>query len=166
MPSTTGTSSASAATSTPAPTTPTTSRQQETRVPTARSRTARTSRVATDGDNLSGDGRFTFSKRFNQAGRSLVAEAWGELSSPDQLHEPELEHRPLGRAGWHHDPRPAAVAAPRQSHVHHRPAPGADGTAGRRVGARALRPASGDLGRPDLRRERPRQRHAGSRTPT
>lgn len=43
------------------------------------------SRVMTDGDNLSGDGRFTFSRRFNQAGRSLVAEAWGDLSSPDQL---------------------------------------------------------------------------------
>lgn len=43
------------------------------------------SRVATDGDNLSGDGRFTFSRRFNQAGRSLIAEAWGELSSPEQF---------------------------------------------------------------------------------
>lgn len=43
------------------------------------------SRVATDGDNVGFDGRFTFSRRFNQAGRSLIAEAWGELSEPDQL---------------------------------------------------------------------------------
>lgn len=43
------------------------------------------SRVTSDNDNLNGDGRITFSKRFNQAGRSIVAEAWGELSSPDRL---------------------------------------------------------------------------------
>jgi hypothetical protein len=57
---------------------------QETRRPDGALQNSATSRVATDGDNLSGDGRFTFSKRFNQAGRSLVAEAWGEVSSPEQ----------------------------------------------------------------------------------
>ncbi len=43
------------------------------------------SRVDSENDNINGDGRVTFSKRFNQAGRSIVAEAWGELSSPDRL---------------------------------------------------------------------------------
>jgi hypothetical protein len=59
--------------------------QQLTRRPDGTLQNSAISRVATDGDNLSGDGRFTFSKRFNQAGRSLIAEAWGELSEPDQL---------------------------------------------------------------------------------
>lgn len=58
--------------------------QQETLHPDGTFQNSANSRVATTGDNLSGDGRFTFSKRFNQAGRSLIAEAWGELSSPDQ----------------------------------------------------------------------------------
>ncbi len=57
---------------------------QETRRPDGSLQNSANSTVATDGDNLSGDGRFTFSKRFNQAGRSLVAEAWGELSKPEQ----------------------------------------------------------------------------------
>lgn len=59
--------------------------QQETLRPDGSLQNSAISRVLTDGDNLSGDGRFTFSKRFNQAGRSLVAEAWGNLSEPDQL---------------------------------------------------------------------------------
>lgn len=57
---------------------------QETRLPNGTLQNSATSRVVTDGDNWSGDGRFTFSKRFNQAGRSLIAEAWGELNSPEQ----------------------------------------------------------------------------------
>ncbi|HQW67258.1 MAG TPA: outer membrane beta-barrel family protein [Gemmatimonadales bacterium] len=59
--------------------------QQQTLRPDGTLQNRARSTVATDGDNLNGDGRFTFSRRFNQAGRSLVAEAWGELSSPDQL---------------------------------------------------------------------------------
>ena len=43
------------------------------------------SRVGSENDNINGDGRLTFSKRFNQAGRSIIAEAWGELSSPDRI---------------------------------------------------------------------------------
>ncbi|HPF60691.1 MAG TPA: TonB-dependent receptor [Gemmatimonadales bacterium] len=59
--------------------------QQETLRPDGSFQNSAVSRVSTDGDNLSGDGRFTFSKRFNQAGRSIIAEAWGNLSKPDQL---------------------------------------------------------------------------------
>ncbi len=59
--------------------------QQETLRPDGSFQNSAISRVATDGDNLSGDGRFTYSKRFNQAGRSLIAEAWGDLSEPDQF---------------------------------------------------------------------------------
>lgn len=59
--------------------------QQETRRLDGSLQNSATSLVATDANNLNGDGRFTFSKRFNQAGRTLVAEAWGDLSSPDQL---------------------------------------------------------------------------------
>ncbi len=58
--------------------------QQETRRLDGTLQNSANSRVATNGDNLSGDGRFTFSRRFNQAGRSVVAEAWGELTSPEQ----------------------------------------------------------------------------------
>jgi hypothetical protein len=42
------------------------------------------SSILSETDNLSADGRFTYSRRFNQAGRSLVAEAWGDLSQPDR----------------------------------------------------------------------------------
>lgn len=42
------------------------------------------SSILSETDNLSVDGRFTYSRRFNQAGRSLVAEAWGDLSQPDR----------------------------------------------------------------------------------
>ncbi|MBA2291201.1 MAG: TonB-dependent receptor [Gemmatimonadales bacterium] len=59
--------------------------QQQTLRPDGSFQNSAISRVGTDGDNLSGDGRFTFSRRFNQAGRSLVAEAWADVSSPDQL---------------------------------------------------------------------------------
>ncbi len=59
--------------------------QQETLRPDGSFQNSAVSRVATDGDNLSGDGRFTFSKRFNQAGRSIIAEAWATLSEPDQV---------------------------------------------------------------------------------
>ncbi len=59
--------------------------QQETLRPDGTLQNRAISRVSTDGDNLSGDGRFTYSRRFNQAGRSLIAEAWGELSEPDQF---------------------------------------------------------------------------------
>jgi hypothetical protein len=59
--------------------------QQETLRPDGSFQNSAISRVTTDGDNLSGDGRFTYSKRFNQAGRSLIAEAWGDLSEPDQF---------------------------------------------------------------------------------
>jgi hypothetical protein len=59
--------------------------QQETLRPDGSFQNSAISRVATDGDDLSGDGRFTFSKRFNQAGRSLIAEAWGNLSEPEQF---------------------------------------------------------------------------------
>src|SRR5690606_8138659 len=38
-----------------------------------------------DNDNVSGDARITWRQRFNQAGRSLIAEAWGDLSAPDNL---------------------------------------------------------------------------------
>jgi len=58
---------------------------QETRKPDGSFQNSATSAVSSDGDNLSGDGRFTYSRRFNQAGRSLVAEAWGDLSKPKQL---------------------------------------------------------------------------------
>jgi hypothetical protein len=59
--------------------------QQQTLRPDGTLQNRARSIIATDGDNLSGDGRFTFSRRFNQAGRSVVAEAWGELSAPEQL---------------------------------------------------------------------------------
>jgi hypothetical protein len=59
--------------------------QQETLRPDGTLQNRAISRVSTDGDNLSGDGRFTYSRRFNQAGRSLIAEAWAEMSEPDQL---------------------------------------------------------------------------------
>src|SRR5690606_4922330 len=58
---------------------------QETRTPTGDLQNRAVSRVSTDADNLSGDGRITFMRRFNQAGRSLVAEVWGDLSRPDQV---------------------------------------------------------------------------------
>ncbi|MEO8478355.1 MAG: outer membrane beta-barrel family protein [Gemmatimonadota bacterium] len=58
---------------------------QETLKPDGSFQNSATSAVSSDGDNLSGDGRFTFSRRFNQAGRSLIAEAWGDLSKPKQL---------------------------------------------------------------------------------
>lgn len=59
--------------------------QQQTLRPDGSFQNSAISAVSTDGDNLSGDGRFTYSKRFNQAGRSLTAEAWADLSRPDQL---------------------------------------------------------------------------------
>lgn len=59
--------------------------QQETLRPDGSLQNRAVSRVATESDNFSGDGRFTYSRRFNQAGRSIVAEAWGDLSEPDQL---------------------------------------------------------------------------------
>src|SRR5690606_38761542 len=45
---------------------------QETRTPAGDLQNRAVSRVSTDADNLSGDGRITFMRRFNQAGRSLV----------------------------------------------------------------------------------------------
>ncbi len=59
--------------------------QQETRTPTGAFLNSATSSVSTDADNLGGDGRLTYSRRFNQAGRTLVAEAWGDLSKPKQV---------------------------------------------------------------------------------
>lgn len=61
------------------------SSNQETLKPDGTFQNRATSDVSSDGDNLSGDGRLTYSRRFNQAGRSLVAEAWFDLSKPDQL---------------------------------------------------------------------------------
>ncbi len=58
--------------------------QQRTVRPDGSFQNSASSLVSTDGENLSGDGRFTFSRRFTQAGRSLVAEAWGDVSAPDQ----------------------------------------------------------------------------------
>jgi hypothetical protein len=58
---------------------------QETLRPDGSFQNSAVSRVATESDNLSGDGRLTYSKRFNQAGRSVIAEAWGDLSTPDQF---------------------------------------------------------------------------------
>ena len=58
---------------------------QQTLLPDGSFQNSASSRTGTDRDQLNGDGRLTFSKRFNQAGRSIVAEAWGELSEPDQL---------------------------------------------------------------------------------
>jgi hypothetical protein len=59
--------------------------QQQTLLPDGTLQNRARSSIFSDSDNLNGDGRFTFSRRFNQAGRSLVAEAWGELSTPEQL---------------------------------------------------------------------------------
>ncbi|MEO5800834.1 MAG: TonB-dependent receptor, partial [Gemmatimonadales bacterium] len=59
--------------------------QQETLTPSGAFQNSATSAVATDATNLGGDGRVTYSRRFNQAGRTLVAEAWGDLSKPRQL---------------------------------------------------------------------------------
>lgn len=42
------------------------------------------STILSEADNVNLDGRLTYSRRFNQAGRSLVAEAWGDLSEPDR----------------------------------------------------------------------------------
>ena len=58
---------------------------QETRTPEGAFQNSATSSVSTDAHSLSGDGRFTFMRRFNQAGLSLIAEAWGNLSKPNQL---------------------------------------------------------------------------------
>ncbi|MES2306530.1 MAG: TonB-dependent receptor [Gemmatimonadota bacterium] len=59
--------------------------QQTTLLPNGAFQNSATSAVSTDADNLGGDGRVTYSRRFNQAGRTLVAEAWGDLSKPKQL---------------------------------------------------------------------------------
>lgn len=59
--------------------------QQQTLRPDGTLQNRARSSIVSEGDNLSGDGRFTFSRRFNQTGRSVVAEAWGELSAPEQL---------------------------------------------------------------------------------
>ncbi|MEP6590471.1 MAG: TonB-dependent receptor [Gemmatimonadota bacterium] len=58
--------------------------QQETRTPSGAFQNSATSAVSTNANNLGGDGRLTYSRRFNQAGRTLVAEAWGDLSKPNQ----------------------------------------------------------------------------------
>jgi hypothetical protein len=58
---------------------------QETRTPQGAFQNSATSAVSTDADNLGGDGRFTFMRRFNQAGLSLIGETWGNLSKPKQL---------------------------------------------------------------------------------
>ena len=57
---------------------------QQTLTPDGEFRNKAESFVSTESRNLSVDGRFTFMRRFNQAGRSVVAEAWGDLSRPDQ----------------------------------------------------------------------------------
>lgn len=59
--------------------------QQETRLPNGDFQNSATSAVSTDADNLGGDGRVTYSRRFNQAGRTLVAEAWADLTKPKQF---------------------------------------------------------------------------------
>ncbi len=59
--------------------------QQETRTPSGAFQNSATSAVSTNADNLGGDGRITYSRRFNQAGQNLVAEVWGNLSKPKQL---------------------------------------------------------------------------------
>lgn len=58
--------------------------QQETLRPDGSFQNSALSMVTSEADNLSADGRLTYSRRLNQAGRSLVAEAWGDLSSPDR----------------------------------------------------------------------------------
>ncbi len=58
---------------------------QESRTPTGAFQNRAVSVVNTESDNVSGDGRLTFSRRFNQAGRSVVAEAWADISDPDQV---------------------------------------------------------------------------------
>ncbi|HRP07025.1 MAG TPA: TonB-dependent receptor [Gemmatimonadales bacterium] len=58
--------------------------QQETLRPDGSFQNSALSQVSSEADNLSLDGRLTYSRRLNQAGRSLVAEAWGDLSSPDR----------------------------------------------------------------------------------
>lgn len=40
---------------------------------------------STDGDNLSGNARLTWRKKLSESGRSIVAEAWGNLSRPDVM---------------------------------------------------------------------------------
>lgn len=57
---------------------------QETRTLEGAFQNRASSLVSTEGDNLSGDGRLTYSRRFNDAGASLVAEAWANLSKPTQ----------------------------------------------------------------------------------
>lgn len=58
---------------------------QETRTPDGAFQNSATSSVSTDAHSLSGDGQFTFMRRFNQAGLSLTAELTGNLSKPNQL---------------------------------------------------------------------------------
>ncbi len=58
---------------------------QETLTPEGAFQNRASSSVSTDANNLGGDGRLTYSRRFNQAGRTLVAEVWGDLSKPHQL---------------------------------------------------------------------------------
>lgn len=57
---------------------------QETLTPEGEFQNSAISRVSNESDNLGGDGRLTYMRRFNQAGRSLVAEAWADLSRPDR----------------------------------------------------------------------------------
>lgn len=59
--------------------------QQETLFPNGDFQNSAVSAVSTDAHSLGGDGRATYSRRFNQAGRTLVAEAWANLSKPRQL---------------------------------------------------------------------------------
>ncbi len=58
---------------------------QETLTPAGDFQNRASSSVSTDADNLDGNGRLTYSRRFNQAGRTMVAELWGDLSKPNQL---------------------------------------------------------------------------------
>lgn len=58
---------------------------QESRTPDGTFQNRATSSVSTDAQSLSGNGQFTFMHRFNQAGRSLIAELSGDLSKPHQV---------------------------------------------------------------------------------
>lgn len=59
--------------------------QQETRGTDGAFQNRASTSLRSDNDNVNGDARFTLRQRFNQAGRSLIAEGWAQLSSPDNL---------------------------------------------------------------------------------
>ncbi len=57
---------------------------QETLTPEGAFQNRAQSFVSSENDNFGFDGRLTYMRRLNDAGRSLVAEAWGDLSRPDR----------------------------------------------------------------------------------